>query len=465
MTRRTRSTAVILAAASLAACFFALVLLKSQALGIASYAFAIGLGTLLVEPYVGLVNYLVFLYLRPQEFVPALEALPLMLLVGGATFGIMIIHFALIRRRIPITAAPQNILMVLFLGAIMMSHLGNLYLHGAIYSGREFLSTFVMYLLVIALVQGETRIRITLSVLTILTMVLAVQGIVQYYTGVGLAQQTMIVGRIRSIGIFGDPNDLALSFLLIIPFILFTLIDSRNMLVKLQSIIVLAVVAYAFYLTGSRGGFLGLAVVAFLLFVRRFGWRLGSLVGVVCVLIVVAGAPDRFADLSPHEASAYGRIEAWGLGLSLLKAHPLFGTGAGTFLDYHYRTAHNSFVLCASELGMFGLFTWTLLIFVSMRNLFFIGSEARERGMVSMALLSDSIFFAFVGYLTSAFFLSRTYNELLYIMIGLAVAVTNAFMERTGERYRLLERKDLLYTGIIIVGTLFFLKVITFIYW
>lgn len=465
MMRSSKSAATILVAASLAASLFAVLLLKSETIGIASYAVGIGLGMLLLEPFAGLANYLIFLYLRPQEFVPALQALPLMLLVGGATFGIMIVHFVLIRRKIPISRAPQNILMVMLLGAIMLSHLSHIYLHGALASGREFLSTFVMYLLIVTLVNSEIKLRITLYLLTILTLILALQGIVQFYTGFGLAQQTMIAGRIRSIGIFADPNDLALTFLIIIPFIFFTLIDSRNLLIKIQSVAILAVIAYAFYLTGSRGGFLGLAVLAFLLFVRRFGLRLGSIVGVVGAIAVIALAPDRFADLSPQEASAYGRIEAWGRGLSLLKANPLFGTGAGTFMEHHYRTAHNSFVLCASELGLFGLFIWVLLIFISMRNLFFIGTEARERRLMDLALLSDSLFFAFVGFITSAFFLSRTYNELLYILIGLAVAITIIFMNRTGESYRLIERKDLVYAAGIIAGTLVLLKIITLLYW
>lgn len=465
MTGRNKSGAVILAVASLSACLFTLILLKSETLGIASYAIGIGLGTLLLEPFTGLVNYLIFLYLRPQEFVPALEKLPLMLLVGGATFGVMIIHFILIRRRIPITRAPQNYLMVMLLGAIVLSHLSHVYLHGALNSGREFLSTLVMYYLIVMLVSGETKMRITLHLLTFLTLVLAVQGIMQFYTGFGLAQQTMIDGRIRSIGIFADPNDLALTFLIVIPFIFFTLIDSRNMLMKMQSAAIMAIIMYAFYLTGSRGGFLGLSVLAFLLFVRRFGLRLGSIVGVIGVMAVVALAPERFANLSPQEASAYGRVQAWGFGLSLLKANPLFGTGAGTFLEYHHRTAHNSFVLCATELGLVGLFIWVMLIFICMKNLFFIGTQARERGLVSIALMSDSLLFAFVGFITSAFFLSRTYNELLYILIGLTVAITNIFINRTGENYRLLERKDLLYTGGIVAGTLVVLKIITLLYW
>ncbi len=85
--------------------------------------------------------------------------------------------------------------------------------------------------------------------------------------------------------------------------------------------------------------------------------------------------------------------------------------------------------------------------------------------MVSIALLSDALFFAFVGFLTSAFFLSRTYNELLYILIGLSVSAAGVFIDRTGEHYALFERKDFVYTGIILVGSVFMLYIVTRLYW
>ncbi|MBI4721301.1 MAG: O-antigen ligase family protein [Chitinivibrionia bacterium] len=465
MTARTRAPAVILLAASSAAALFSFLLLRSEKIGIASYAIGLGIGMLLLEPFAGLINYLALLYLRPQEFVKGLEGVQVMLIVGGATCAIMLIHFVFIRRTLPLSRAPQNVLMVLLAGAIVLSHLSHVYLHGALDSARAFASTFVMYLLIVILVRSEAKLKITLCVLSVLTLFHACQGIYQYFNETGLAGQTMIDGRIRSIGIFADPNDLALTFLIVMPFLFFSVLDSRSVPVKLLSGAVLLVLAYALYLTGSRGGFIALAAVAFLLFVRRFGIRAGSVVGIAIVAVLFAFGPERLADLSPQEESAYGRIAAWGRGLELLKQNPLFGVGAGTFMEYHVRTAHNSIVLCASELGLFGLYVWLLLIVVSMRNLFFVSTEARRMHMVSIALLSDSLLFAFVGFITAAFFLSRTYNELLYILVGLGVSATAVFAGMTGEKYSLFEKKDLVYTGFILVGSLFTVYIITRLYW
>ncbi len=465
MERRTKSIALITIAASTLAAAFALLLLHSVKIGVAAYIVGVGVVMLLMEPFVGLINYLIFLYIRPQEFLPGFVGLPVMLMIGGATFVVMLINHAMMKKTLAMTKAPQNILMLLLLAAIVMSHLSHLYLHAAIDSGRAFLSTVVMYLLIANLALSERNLKITLYLMTILTVFMALQGIKQYYTGVGIAGQTLIEGRIRGIGIFSDPNDLALTFLIVLPFAFFTLIDSRNLMVKTTAVIAMAVLVYALYLTNSRGGFLSFGMLVFLLFVRRFGLIPGLAAGAAMFFVMFAFGPSRMSELSPEEASAYGRIEAWGRGLEMLRANPLFGVGQGRFMDFHFRTAHNSFVLCASELGLFGFYSWLTLLLISMKNMFFVSREARANGMRENAVIADSIFFAFVGFLTAAFFLSRTYNDLLYVLVGLSAAATQVFVARTGEKYVLMDRRDLLQGFGLMVGVLVLLKIIVMLYW
>src|SRR6201996_8205690 len=62
------------------------------------------------------------------------------------------------------------------------------------------------------------------------------------------------------------------------------------------------------------------------------------------------------------------RTEYWGEGLELLKAHPLFGIGFGNMPDYIGHTAHNSIVVCAAELGLCGLFFWSMFLFPTFRD-------------------------------------------------------------------------------------------------
>ncbi len=64
-------------------------------------------------------------------------------------------------------------------------------------------------------------------------------------------------------------------------------------------------------------------------------------------------------------------------GLELLKAHPIFGVGFGNMGDYVGQTAHNSLVVCAAELGLFGLYFWTLFLFPTVRDALTVASPAK----------------------------------------------------------------------------------------
>ena len=67
----------------------------------------------------------------------------------------------------------------------------------------------------------------------------------------------------------------------------------------------------------------------------------------------------------------------WGAGLQMLKSHPLFGVGFGNFADHAGLTAHNSIVVCAAELGLFGLYFWSLFLFPTVRDAMAIASPAK----------------------------------------------------------------------------------------
>lgn len=61
-------------------------------------------------------------------------------------------------------------------------------------------------------------------------------------------------------------------------------------------------------------------------------------------------------------------MEAWAVGIDLLKTHPIFGVGFMRFGEYFFITAHNTIVVCAAELGMFGLFWWVMFVIPTIRD-------------------------------------------------------------------------------------------------
>ncbi len=457
MNRRRIVIALIFVVTCLLSLGVTFLLLNSMALSLAVVAGVVGGVVLFIEPFIGLINYFLFLYIRPQDYVPGMLGLPIMLIIGGGTFALMILHMAVQKRQIRIAHGPQNLFMLWLYVAIIVSRVATFYMAGIPAAITEFLPVVLMYLLIANLVNTPRRMSVVLTLLVVLTTALAVQGVIQYFTGFGLGGQETYEGRIQAVGIFSDPNDLGLAIVMVMPFLFLKLLEQGKFRERATSFVVLAILSYALYLTESRGGIMAFGALLMLLFTRRVGKVLGLAVGGVAMLAILALAP-RMNTISTGEASAYGRIQAWAVGLGLFETHPLFGVGYNNFTQWHFRTAHNSFVLCAAELGWFGLFPWVMLIYISIKNNAFMSRRLHELGKHDLAMYATTVQYALIAYCLGAYWLSRTYSEVLYIMLGLSAAISHRFLMTTNERYTLVERKDLLFAFLCGVGLYVFTK-------
>ena len=98
------------------------------------------------------------------------------------------------------------------------------------------------------------------------------------------------------------------------------------------------------------------------------------------------------------------------------------------------QTAHNTFMLCAAELGLVGLFLFTSLLLFSFRELN--GVIAGSADDPSVRRFATGLRAALVGFLACAWFLSRTYDPLLYILLGLCLASGRALGKTAAEQQR-----------------------------
>ena len=438
---------VVFISACVLALGFTLLAMRSLKLAVGGWLGVLGLTILFIEPFVGLLNYLAFLYIRPQDFLPALQGMPIMLMLGGATAFLVFVHRAVRHRALVFARVPQHLFVLWFYAALVVSQVARMRLHGAFEASLYFVPTVVMYFLIVELVTTPRRIKIVFITLVHLTLALAVQGLVMHVTGKGLGGQEAYEGRIQAVGIFSDPNDLALIINTVLPLTILWVLQSRNLLIKIYAFVVSIVFVYAVFLTASRGGLLCLGLMAILMFQRRFGKIVGVGAGLAVMAALVVLGP-RMNTISPEEASSYGRLEAWVLGMQLFKGSPLFGVGFGNFMEYHFRTAHNSFVLCAAELGLVGLYPWLMLTYISLKNTRFVEKELRAAGEGNFAMYAYAAEMALIMFVTGALLLSRTYHPSLFILFGLCGAITRVFVKRSGQRYALIEKRDFIF-GII----------------
>ncbi len=451
MVKRQAVNAILMFLGTVAAVLVALLLLRNDRMAIGLVVGGIGAFLVFSQPFIGLLNYLVFLFVRPQEFIPALSAAPVMLMIAAATSGVLVLHTILNRKPFHITKSPQNLLVIWFFLAILASHMSMVNFGGTVAAAEETITKIILYFLVAMLVDTERKFRVVLDLLLALTMVLAIQGIVQHYTGMGLGGATAFAGeRIQGIGIFSDPNDLAVALIMPVPYVFLLLTDSRNLLIKALGLIALAILLYGIFLTQSRGALLSTGAIFIIFIARRFGLVPAITLGVLAFMAIFVVAP-RMSQISTEEASAYGRILAWTTAFELIEYRPLFGVGYDMFVSYHSRTAHNSYLLCFSELGLFGIFPWVMLFFISIKNMHFITGDARPK-RDTLALYSDSVMLGLIAFFAGTMFLSRTYSELLFIYFGLASAVTRMFVVKYPGVYKLVERRDFRHTAFAVVG-------------
>ncbi len=371
--------------------------------------------------YLLLLATLVTFYVRPGDINPALVGVPILLTLA-VLLALSVLVSWMSRLTKPIFS-PHLLWIVGTWAAFVFSHAGHAYLDMTIQTFKSFLpNVFVVFAMTFVL-NSERRLKGFGTLWILLALFLAVAGIVQSITGVGLGGQPLIRGRIQGVGIFADPNDLALTFLIAVP-LAHARFRAGGVASKVFFYVLAGVFTYATFLTNSRGGILSLLLVLFALSAHRFGPKMGIALGSLLVLALLAIGPSRMNEVNSTEESAQGRIDAWSEGIQMFKHNPLIGVGYEMFTDYHELTAHNSFVLCFAETGLLGAFFWVGLIYVSLLGL----RRATKMGATdppraSVVLWSKGTQVAFLGFLSGAFFLSRTYNILLYLLVGFASAV------------------------------------------
>ncbi len=280
--------------------------------------------------------------------------------------------------------------------------------------------------------------------------------------------------RLRGLGEIHDPNDFAQLLVCTIP-LMFIFWRAKKMLRNFAFVIMpVCILLSGIFLTHSRGALLALLAIVIVASRRRMGTIASVLLAgagfVAASLFHFAGGRDI------SESAGADRISLWGQGLQVFKAHPLFGVGFGRLPEYTdiHLTAHNSIVLCAAELGFFGLYFWSLFLLPTVRDALAITSPTRvtEGEPIIMEeipfpqvnrtveMLNKSeinrlgllLVLSFTGYFVTAWFLSRAYVLTLFLLGGMAEVVFQMALQREMIPPRLRLARVLPYAGVLAVS-------------
>lgn len=388
------------------------------------------LAFLITLAYVGLV------YIRPQEYMPMLAEVPVLPVVLA---GAVAAWLPLGGKRFD---APQNWLLPVLVAFMALTVAANGWLGGAWVTLGKFLPLVALFYLIAGTTSTVARHRALMVAIALFTIVLAVHGIDQSGNeeGVGWSGARVVEGgRITYIGIFNDPNDLALSFVMALPLLAHCFRSTDSTLAKAFWLCGIATLLYGIFLTNSRGGMLAAFALVAIQAYRRFGIP-GILALCTAGVALLLSLPTRLATEKAVDESAAGRVDAWYAGIQLLLRHPLFGVGQGNFTDHNGLTAHNSLVLAFAELGFAGYFLWLAFVGISFYMVWRItrtGTPPDDPAGLPPAVkapasradwarhqdIAATYLSSMLGFFIAAFFLSRSYNILLVMFCGLSVAL------------------------------------------
>jgi len=273
--------------------------------------------------------------------------------------------------------------------------------------------------------------------------------------------------RIRGLGEINDPNDFGQLLVCVIPLVFIFWRPKRILLNIAFVLLPVSVLLLGVYLTHSRGALLAVIAIAVVFAQRRIGKLLSSLLA--AGLFVGAMALNFTGGRDISASSGRDRTILWGEGLQLLKSHPFFGVGLGGMPDYTGLTAHNSIVVCAAELGLFGLYFWSMFLLPTIRDALVVASpgkvsEGKPAVIEELAMpyatrkikaidkaevirLGRLTILSLTGFLAAGWFLSRALAMTLFLLGGVAEVVYQMALERgmIGPRMRM--RRVFLYAG------------------
>ncbi|MBU0467604.1 MAG: O-antigen ligase family protein [Candidatus Omnitrophica bacterium] len=402
--------------------------------------------------------FIVFTFLRPQEWVPGMigwtviDVFAVLALVG-------LLFERMATKQKVFAAVPQNKLILLFFGSILMSHVAHTYFWGLRFSFFSFLPVLILFYLTLNGLDTEKKFKIIFWLIIIMNMILVKQGYDQFNNFYGWAGQPItidrgpagVVHRINWIGILGDPNDQALSFVVAFGFLLPFVIGKSGIMTRIFSCAGSGWLLYGVYLTNSRGGILAVLATIFFFFVRKTRkFLLGGIIGGVFGAGFLVFAPSRMSELSSSSGSGSSRLDLWYGGIQLFKQNPIFGRGYGMFMEQLPQVAHNSFVQAAAELGIVGLFLWIAILYSAIKGCWIVQDKCKAMESYAIALQSS-----IVGFSAAAFFLTRTYNILLFILIALSGSLMHVYWEKDSTVKYDLTKKDLRNILIISIFSLF----------
>jgi O-antigen ligase len=390
-------------------------------------------------PFCLVLLFLIALYSQVALEVPGLKAAAPMNILGGITIFAVFVERLLHRRGLELVW-PESYLLLAFLGAAALSCIGALWPRYALDNTTDLLKFIAVYFLILHTVDNERRLRAVFWTLALGALFPALGTLKNYFQG------NLEEGRALWVGIFGNPNEVAYSLVVLVPLAAYLAVTGRAFARVLLGA-AMGVYAVAIYVTFSRGGMLGLLVVAALLGLR---WRSAPVMLLTALLLGATLAfmiygwtrGQGFTGLG-SDLDVQQRLATFQGGYAMFLDHPLTGVGLGCSLiawplyappglyTRGWLVIHNTFVQALSETGLLGFLSFTLLLGTALHRTRQMGRSTPE-GTLRTARLGSALAVALWGLIVcglSGGYVLTWFPYILLALVSAAHSVVNNQVE------------------------------------
>ena len=384
-----------------------------------------------------LLLHVIFEYLRLHDIVPILDQLRIQTATTAALILVVIAQTA----RGGVRLTRQSCLLLGFLGLTVFGTLvatNNFYAYRFAY---DLTLTLVGYFAITLILQNERDLKKFLSLLVGIHIFIAVRVILGSGTRFTAGSSFL-----------GDENDVALAMIVILPFVLYLFRQARSLPGRLFWGAGSVAILLAIIFTHSRGGFVGLAVMALYWAAtsRNKKKAIGSLV-LAAGLVLAVAPPGYWARMETLKDTGSGTAQTrrnnWAAARRMFYDSPIWGVGGNNFgvllpdygLEYSPerrptkwgRAAHSMYFGLLAEFGLIGVLLIGSVLLWNFRDLRQVRSLSQKGDCsASIAQLADCLRVSWVGFLVPATFLSVLQYPHLYYLTALTVVVCGlAFAE------------------------------------
>jgi hypothetical protein len=395
-----------------------------------------------------LVAFTAVLMLVPQQYFPFLNVIRINLLIGTLAIGAHVF------------APPVSTLLrvptelklgIALLACAAISIPSSYWRSASLDAFGDFLRVVAVFWLLGQDVCSQRRLRIIFWTLTLVCVPVAAAALNNYRLEIHDAFGARILGYSNNLA--SNPNDLALTLNLFLPFAGILAITSRRLLVRLVAWAAIAIAVAAVFVTFSRGGFVTLAIETALfiqVLTRRKGAKaivLAIVVGALAVTMMPEGYGARMGTIvnidSDETGSAQMRWSDTVAAVQFMVSHPILGAGLGQghlalneLRGALWTSVHNAYLNYGVDLGVPGL-----LLFLTMVVTSFLSARRIERLPASaipteLRLMASGVRISLAGFMVAAFFHPVGYDFYFFYLAGIAVALKTTAARQFGVRVR-----------------------------